>query len=53
MKFNTGYVVLSVLALATCILFLLMLQTSPELNAQESNANKTTNKIIMHILAKT
>ena len=51
MKFNTGYVVLSVLALATCILFLLMLQTTPELNAQESNVNKTSNKIIMHIHA--
>jgi hypothetical protein len=51
MKSNTGYVVLSVLGVAICILFLLMSQSTPELNAQESTANKTSNKIIMHIHA--
>jgi hypothetical protein len=51
MKSNTGYVVLSVLGVAICILFLLMSQSTPELNAQESIANKTSNKIIMHIHA--
>lgn len=51
MKSNTGYVVLTVLGVAICILFLLMSQSTPELNAQESIANKTSNKIIMHIHA--
>ncbi len=49
MKSHMGYFVLSVLGAIICILFFLMSQTTPDLNAQVTGENKTSNKIIMHI----
>jgi len=49
MKSHIGYFVLSVLGAIICILFFLMSQTTPDLNAQVTGENKTSNKIIMHI----
>ena len=48
MKSHMDYFVLPVLGAIICILFFLMSQT-PDLNAQVTGENKTSNKIIMHI----
>lgn len=49
MKSHIGYFVLSVSGAIICILFVLMSQITPDLNAQVTGENKTSNKIIMHI----
>ena len=49
MKPRIGYFVLSVLPAIICILFFLMSHITPDLNAQVTGENKTSNKIIMHI----
>lgn len=49
MKSHIGYFVLSVSGAIICILFVLMSQIIPDLNAQVTGENKTSNKIIMHI----
>jgi hypothetical protein len=49
MKSHIGYFVLSVSGAIICILFVLMSQIAPDLNAQVTGENKTSNKIIMHI----
>ncbi len=48
MKSHIGYFVLSGLGVIICILFFLMSQITPDLNAQVTGENKTSNKIIMH-----
>ena len=49
MKSHIGYFVLSVSRAIICILFFLMSQITPGINAQVTCKNKTSNKIIMHI----
>ena len=49
MKSHIGYFVLSVSGAIICILFFLMSQITPDINAQVTGENKTSNKIIMHI----
>ena len=49
MKSHIGYFVLSVSGAIICILFFLMPQITPDINAQVTGENKTSNKIIMHI----
>jgi hypothetical protein len=49
MKSHIGYFVLSVSGAIICILFFLMPQFTPDINAQVTGENKTSNKIIMHI----
>ena len=49
MKSRIGYFVLSVLLAIICILFFLMSHITPDLNAQVTGENKTSNKIIMHL----
>ena len=49
MKSHISYFVLSVSGAIKCILFVLMSQITPDLNAQVTGENKTSNKIIMHI----
>ena len=49
MKSPIGYFVLSVLLAIICILFFLMSHITPDLNAQVTGENKTSNKIIMHL----
>ena len=49
MKSHIGYFVLSGLGAIIFILFFLMSQIAPDLNAQVTGENKTSNKIIMHI----
>lgn len=49
MKSHIGYFVLSVSGAIICILFFLMSQITPDINAKVTGENKTSNKIIMHI----
>lgn len=49
MKSHIGYFVLSVSGAIICILFFLMSQITPGINAQVTGKNKTSNKIILHI----
>jgi hypothetical protein len=49
MKSRIGYFVISVLLAIICILFFLMSHITPDLNAQVTGENKTSNKIIMHL----
>ncbi|MGI8720358.1 MAG: hypothetical protein ACR2KF_07520 [Nitrososphaeraceae archaeon] len=49
MKSHIGYFVLSVSGAITYILFSLVSQITPDINAQVTGENKTSNKIIMHI----
>lgn len=49
MKSQNGYVATSIMWAIICILYFLMIfQTAPELSAQLSTGNKTSNNIIMH-----
>ena len=49
MKSQIGYFVISVSGASTFILFFLMSQITPDINAQVTGENKTSNKITMHI----
>ena len=49
MKSHIGYFVLSASGAIICILFFLMSQITPDINAQVTGENKTSNKITMHI----